>query len=190
MTRRLEWHSYGTPPIPNPYAATDPHSIPYKISPEEQYFAKLRKIEPKTLDIKKYKIPDNQVNFAHTIDPKVIKFFGWEDCASIITTYRNRNITTLRNILIDFFTRTQSENSISVKQIFDIFRWMTVTINNDPHIIAGTQEYTNHILTLNRNAEAINSWLIAIKYRIAMKQDQNWNISRWQVSEIIQSMMN
>lgn len=190
MTRSLEWHSYGTPPISNPYAAKAPHTIPYKPGPEERLLDQLRQKKNKPLDSKKYGIPEDQVDFAHTIDENVIKFFGWENCAKIIQAYRNRDISTLSNILLEFFKDTQHQEDISVKKFIALLRLITVTINDDPRIIHGTRDYAHHILSLTEDAYDINSWLISLKYAIDAKQDHNWMVRPNQIVEAIQEKIN
>lgn len=186
MTRSLEWHSYGTQPQWNPYAANNPDRIPRKPGPEERLLDQLRQKTNKPLDSKKYGIPEGQVDFAHTIDENVIKFFGWENCAKIIQDYRDWDILALRDSLIDFFTKTQEKNPVSVKKVNNIFRLIPAHINSNPDLVARTQEDASAILSMAEKTKDINSWLIHLKFAIQGNRDQYWERPRAEISEIIQ----
>ena len=186
MTRWLVWHAYGTPPLPNPYATVDPDRITHRPGHEQRLLNMLRQKKNKPLDSKKYGIPEGQVDFAHTIDENVIKFFGWEDCAKIIQAYRDWDISALSNYLNDFFTKTQDKNPVSVKKVNNIFRLIPAHINSNPDLVARIQEDASAILSMAEKTKDINSWLIHLKFAIQGNRDQDWERPRAEISEIIQ----
>lgn len=184
MVDRVLWHSYWKQPQQDPYASRIPVEKIIKVG-HENILRGHNKKPRKLLDTKKYWITEEQADFAHTIEPKVIEFFGWKDCNDIITAYRAGDISTFSNALIAFFEKQKDEKQFLVQELLAIFRWITVLDLHNPQIISGTSEYVHHLISQNENQVAINDWLIPVKFAISDRKDPNWMVHPYQIGEAI-----
>lgn len=189
MEQKHLWHAYWDRPQQDQYASRFPVKKIILVS-HEALLRKHNQKPNKPLNIEKYWIPPEQADFARSIEPKVIKFFGWEHCADIINAYRDEDISALGKALMAFFQNPKKQEGISTQEVKDIFRWITVLDLHNTHIIAETQTHTHHLLNQTEQQLAINNWLIAVKYAIDDKKDHNWMVHPYQIVEALQGSMN